>query len=36
MTCKPGQDFELAGTAPLDDTKFSAYFAEVKARARRA
>jgi len=33
MTCKPGQDFELAGTAPLDDAKFTAYFVQLKARA---
>jgi chitinase len=32
-TCKPEQDFQLAGTAPLDDGAFTRYFADLKARA---
>ena len=33
QVCTRDQDFQLAGTAPLDDGAFSRYFAELKARA---
>jgi len=35
QACAPGQDYQIAGTAPLDEAAFSRYFADVKAHAPR-